>query len=77
MLGLYALTLLNMATTYSPRPAPRDPQENRNARSDKRHDQGRFPALILALVVHAIFFALLIFSVSWQVKPTEIGRAHV
>ena len=66
-----------MATTYSPRPAPRDPKENRNARSDKRHDQGRFPALILALVVHAIFFALLIFSVSWQVKPTAPLMAEV
>lgn len=66
-----------MAATYSPRPAPRDPKENRNARSDKRHDQGRFPALILALVVHAIFFALLIFSVSWQVKPTAPLMAEV
>jgi colicin import membrane protein len=66
-----------MAATYSPRPAPRDPQENRNARSDKRHDQGRFPALILALVVHAIFFAILIFSVSWQVKPTAPLMAEV
>jgi colicin import membrane protein len=66
-----------MAATYSPRPAPRDPKENRNARGDKRHDQGRFPALILALVVHAIFFALLIFSVSWQVKPTAPLMAEV
>jgi colicin import membrane protein len=66
-----------MAATYSPRPAPRDPKENRNARSDKRHDQGRFPALILALVVHAIFFAILIFSVSWQVKPSAPLMAEV
>ena len=66
-----------MAATYSPRPAPRSPQENRNARSDKRHDQGRLPALILALVVHAIFFAILIFSVSWQVKPTAPLMAEV
>ena len=66
-----------MAATYSPRPAPRDPKENRNARSDKRHDQGRVPALILALVVHVIFFAILIFSVSWQVKPTAPLMAEV
>jgi colicin import membrane protein len=66
-----------MAATYSPRPAPRDPKENRNARSDKRHDQGRIPALILALVVHVIFFAILIFSVSWQVKPTAPLMAEV
>jgi len=66
-----------MAATYSPRPAPRDPKENRNARGDKRHDQGRLPAFILALVVHAIFFALLIFSVSWQVKPTAPLMAEV
>ena len=66
-----------MAAIYSPRPAPRDPKENRNARSDKRHDQGRVPALILALVVHVIFFAILIFSVSWQVKPTAPLMAEV
>jgi colicin import membrane protein len=71
------LGFLNMAATYSPRPAPRDPNDNRNARSNKRHDQGRFPAFILALVVHAIFFALLIFSVSWQVKPTAPLMAEV
>jgi colicin import membrane protein len=66
-----------MAATYSTRPAPRDPKENRNARSDKRHDQGRFPAMILALIVHGIFFAILIFSVSWQVKPTAPLMAEV
>jgi colicin import membrane protein len=66
-----------MATTYSPRPAPRNPQENRNARNGKRHERGRFPALILALVVHAIFFAILIFSVSWQVKPAAPLMAEV
>jgi colicin import membrane protein len=66
-----------MAATYSPRPGPRDPQENRNARSDTRHEQGRLPALILALVVHAIFFAILVFSVSWQVKPSAPLMAEV
>ncbi len=66
-----------MATTYSPRPAPRDPQEHRNARNGKRHERGRFPALLLALVVHAIFFAILIFSVSWQVKPSAPLMAEV
>jgi colicin import membrane protein len=66
-----------MAATYSPRPAPRDPPENRNARSDTRHEQGRLPALILALVVHAIFFAILVFSVSWQVKPSAPLMAEV
>lgn len=66
-----------MAATYSPHPAPRDPQENRNARSDTRHERGRLPALILALVVHAIFFAILVFSVSWQVKPTAPLMAEV
>ena len=63
--------------TFSPRPALRDPQENRNARNGKRHDKGRFPALILALLVHAAFFALLIFSVSWQTKPTAPLMAEV
>jgi colicin import membrane protein len=66
-----------MAATYSPRPGPRDPHENRNARSDTRHEQGRLPALILALVVHAIFFAILVFSVSWQVKPSAPLMAEV
>jgi colicin import membrane protein len=37
---------------------------------NKRREPGRGPAAVLALVVHAGFFALIIFGVSWQVKPT-------
>lgn len=37
---------------------------------NRRREPGRGPAAVLALVVHAGFFALIIFGVSWQVKPT-------
>ena len=57
--------------------APRDPQESRRQRNGKRHDQGRGPALALALLVHAAFFALLVFSVSWQTKPSAPLMAEV
>ena len=69
--------------TYSPRPnlrdprLSRDPPENRVRHNGKRHDQGRGPALVLALLVHAAFFALLVFSVSWQTKPTAPLMAEV
>lgn len=69
--------------TYSPRPNLRDPRlsrappENRARHNGKRHDQGRGPALALALLVHAAFFALLVFSVSWQTKPTAPLMAEV
>ncbi len=79
--GVWGLSPHSMAA-YSPRlsprdPAVRDPKENRNNRNGKRHDQGRGPALILALLVHAAFFALLVFSVSWQTKPTAPLMAEV
>jgi colicin import membrane protein len=35
----------------------------------RREEPGRAPAALLAFVVHAGFFALIIFGVSWQVKP--------
>ncbi len=68
---------------YSPRPNLRDPrlsrapEENRARHNGKRQDQGRGPALVLALLVHAAFFALLVFSVSWQTKPAAPLMAEV
>ena len=34
----------------------------------ERHEPGRWPAALLAIVVHAGFFAVIVFGVSWQVK---------
>ncbi len=36
-----------------------------------RQEPGRIPAGVLAVLVHLAFFALIVFGVSWQVKPTE------
>ena len=36
----------------------------------KRPQPGRLSAIVLALAVHAAFFALIFFGVSWQNKPT-------
>jgi colicin import membrane protein len=43
-----------MSATYSPRMMRREP--------------GKVPAAILALIVHSVFFAVIVFGVSWQVK---------
>ncbi len=42
------------------------PQFNR-----RRVEPGRLPAGLLALGVHIVFFALIVFGVSWNVKPPE------
>ena len=64
-----------MAATYPPNlpnpNTPRSPNGKRKpdiARLAVRHDPGKLPAAILAVVVHAAFFALIVFGVSWQVK---------
>ena len=41
------------------------------ARLAVRRDPGRLPAAILAIMVHAAFFALIVFGVSWQVKSPQ------
>jgi colicin import membrane protein len=37
---------------------------------EKRRQPGRIRAFLLAAIVHAAFFALIVFGVSWQVSPT-------
>lgn len=36
----------------------------------KRRQPGRMRAIVLAVIVHALFFALIVFGVRWQNKPT-------
>jgi colicin import membrane protein len=42
-----------------------------------RKQPGRVASLVLALVIHAAFFALIVFGVSWQVKPTAPLQAEI
>lgn len=37
----------------------------------KRDEPGRFPAIVLAVIVHLLFFGLLIFGVTWKNKEPE------
>jgi colicin import membrane protein len=43
----------------------------------KRREPGKLPAAMFALVIHAGFFALIVFGVSWQVKPPAILNAEI
>ncbi len=66
-----------MTATYPPG-LPRSPQPSGGSGRGKRkpdmarlairRDPNRLPAAILAIAVHAAFFALIVFGVSWQVK---------
>ena len=47
------------------KPEPREP-----AALEKRAQPGRVRAVLLALVVHALFFGLIVFGVSWQSSPS-------
>jgi colicin import membrane protein len=44
---------------------------------EKRVQPGRVRALILAVVVHAVFFALIVFGVTWQSSPTAPLQAEL
>lgn len=48
--------------------APRRGARNPHASVAVRHEPGRIRAALLATVVHVGFFAIILFSVSWQVK---------
>lgn len=39
--------------------------------------KGRWPALLLAIAVHAVFIAVLIFSIRWQNRPTAPVTAEL
>ena len=44
---------------------------------DKPRQPGRFPAVFLALAVHAAFFALIIFGITWQSQPSSPVQAEL
>ena len=44
---------------------------------EKPAQPGKLPAIVLAVVVHAAFFALIVFGVSWQAKPTAPVQAEL
>lgn len=53
------------------------PKGTTPAALQKRHQPGRIRAFLLAAGVHAAFFALIVFGVSWQVSPTAPLIAEV
>ena len=44
---------------------------------EKRAQPGRLRAIVLAVIVHAAFFALIVFGVSWQSTPTAPVQAEI
>jgi colicin import membrane protein len=44
---------------------------------EKPEQPGKFPAIALAIAVHALFFGLIVFGVSWQNKPTPALQAQL
>jgi colicin import membrane protein len=53
----------------------RPPQEP--AALEKRAQPGRLRAIILAVIVHAVFFSLIVFGVTWQSSPTAPVVAEI
>ena len=45
--------------------------------AEKRPQPGRLRAIFLAVLVHAAFFALIVFGVTWQSRPTEPVQAEL
>lgn len=44
---------------------------------EKRPQPGRLRAIFLAVLVHGLFFALIVFGVTWQSRPTEPLQAEL
>lgn len=44
---------------------------------EKRSQPGRLRAIILAVIVHAVFFGLIVFGVTWQSKPEAPVEAEL
>lgn len=44
---------------------------------EKRRQPGRIRSILLAVAVHAAFFALIVFGVTWQSKPTAPLQAEL
>ena len=58
--------------TYPP-PGP----SHRRSPLIARSEPGRVPAALLAIIVHSVFFALIVFGVSWQVKHPQPAIAEL
>ena len=62
-----------MAATYP----PRMPRPSRQSPLLTRSEPGKLPAALLAMIVHAGFFAVIVFGVTWQVKHPEPVMAEL
>ncbi len=62
-----------MATTFP----PRAPLSSGPSRRVTRGEPGKLPAALLALIVHAGFFTVIVFGVTWQVKHPEPVMAEL
>jgi colicin import membrane protein len=51
--------------------------ENAAAPPPQRRHPGRIRAIALAVIVHALFFAVIVFGVSWQSSPTPPVEAEL
>ena len=61
-----------MAATYpSGMPSPPGPSPH------DRREPGKLPAALMALIVHAAFFAVIVFGVNWQVKRPDPVMAEL
>ena len=54
------------------RPAPQEPPA-----LERRAQPGRIRSFVLAVVVHAAFFALIVFGVTWQSRPAPPVQAEL
>ena len=66
-----------MAATSRPPAMPPHVSTSSGVRLTKRHEPGKLPAALFAIVVHLGFFALIVFGVTWQVKPPAILNADI
>ncbi|MBL0123334.1 MAG: cell envelope integrity protein TolA [Betaproteobacteria bacterium] len=62
-----------MAATYP----PNMPRPSGQSRQVARSEPGKLPAALLALIVHAGFFAVIVFGVSWQVRHPDPVMAEL
>jgi colicin import membrane protein len=51
--------------------------KDREPSQEKPRQRGKLPAVILAVLVHALFFGLIVFGVNWQSKPAPPVEAEL